>query len=302
MSWFDNLVSGVGDFVSGTGNVLTDVAKGIFGDDVDVGALAGLIGSAAYKSGGVDPLLDMLGLDFLQSDANAPRPAGYQGSIPKYVAVQERVLQPGLTPKPGDPGRRYFSDVIYAQKPESMMTPPTLEQARAMAQAQAQGLASLPTLPTPSPANRPAPNASNTPSGGGVMGGANAVMDRASGSEPVDEAGIANAQRITNQMSQLFAAGGLASLGGKGGYYLGGITDGMADKVPARIDGRQEARLSDGEFVVPADVVSHLGNGNSNAGAQQLYAMMDDVRQARTGRKQQGKQINPKRFMPGMGA
>jgi hypothetical protein len=80
------------------------------------------------------------------------------------------------------------------------------------------------------------------------------------------------------------------------------MTDGMADKVPARIDGRQEARLSDGEFVVPADVVSHLGNGNSNAGAQQLYAMMDKVRQERTGRKQQGRQINPKRFMPGMGA
>jgi len=73
----------------------------------------------------------------------------------------------------------------------------------------------------------------------------------------------------------------------------------MADKVPARIDGRQEARLSDGEFVVPADVVSHLGNGNSNAGAQQLYAMMDKVRQARTGRKEQGKEINPRQYMPG---
>jgi hypothetical protein len=42
----------------------------------------------------------------------------------------------------------------------------------------------------------------------------------------------------------------------------------MADKVPATIDGTQEARLSDGEFVIPADVVSHLGNGNSNAGAK----------------------------------
>lgn len=101
--------------------------------------------------------------------------------------------------------------------------------------------------------------------------------------------------------TQLRAGGGLLGLA-KGGFYLGGPTDGMADKVPARIDGRQEARLSDGEFVVPADVVSHLGNGNSNAGAQQLYAMMDKVRQERTGRKQQGRQINPKRFMPGMGA
>jgi hypothetical protein len=76
----------------------------------------------------------------------------------------------------------------------------------------------------------------------------------------------------------------------------------MADKVPARIDGRQEARLSDGEFVIPADVVSHLGNGNSNAGAQQLYAMMDRVRKARTGREAQGRQINPSKYVPGMRA
>jgi hypothetical protein len=82
------------------------------------------------------------------------------------------------------------------------------------------------------------------------------------------------------------------------GYYLGGATDGMADKIPARIDNDQEARLSDGEFVVPADVVSHLGNGNSSAGAKNLYGMMNRVRQARTGSTQQGKQIDPNKFIP----
>jgi hypothetical protein len=94
-----------------------------------------------------------------------------------------------------------------------------------------------------------------------------------------------------------FADGGIASMAPKG-YYLGGPTDGMADKVPATIDQKQPAALSDGEFVVPADVVSHLGNGNSNAGATQLYGMMDRIRQARTGTKQQGKQVNPNKFMP----
>ena len=68
--------------------------------------------------------------------------------------------------------------------------------------------------------------------------------------------------------------GGIAKLAQ--GRYLDGSTDGMADVVPARIDGGQEARLSDGEFVIPADVVSHLGNGNSDAGAKQLHNMMDD--------------------------
>ncbi|NDG33550.1 hypothetical protein EB118_26280, partial [bacterium] len=58
------------------------------------------------------------------------------------------------------------------------------------------------------------------------------------------------------------------------------------------------AALSDGEFVIPADVVSHLGNGNSNAGAKRLYEMMDRIRGARTGNAKQGKQINPNKFLP----
>jgi hypothetical protein len=92
------------------------------------------------------------------------------------------------------------------------------------------------------------------------------------------------------------AAGGIAEL--KKGQYLGGATDGMADKIPANIDGVQEAALSDGEFVIPADVVSHLGNGNSDAGAKVLDKMMARVRKARTGNNKQGKEINPKKFLP----
>ena len=94
------------------------------------------------------------------------------------------------------------------------------------------------------------------------------------------------------------AEGGIMSLGMAQGRYLGGHSDGMADKVPANIDGRRPAALSDGEFVIPADVVSHLGNGNSNAGAKRLYEMMDRIRGARTGNTKQGKQINPNKFLP----
>jgi hypothetical protein len=91
-----------------------------------------------------------------------------------------------------------------------------------------------------------------------------------------------------------YAQGGIAQ-----GMYLGGATDGMADSIPATIGGGQQAALSDGEFVVPADVVSHLGNGNSEAGAQHLYGMMDQIRTARTGNPNQGKQIDPNKFTPG---
>ena len=93
-----------------------------------------------------------------------------------------------------------------------------------------------------------------------------------------------------------YAQGGLASVAPQG-MYLGGSTDGMADQIPATIDNRQPAALSDGEFVIPADVVSHLGNGNSDSGAKQLYGMMDRIRKARTGTTQQGKQINPNKFL-----
>ncbi len=83
------------------------------------------------------------------------------------------------------------------------------------------------------------------------------------------------------------------------GQYLRGETDGMADELDTSIDDTQPAKLSHGEFVVPADVVSHLGNGNSDAGAKKLYQMMDKIRVARTGTKEQGKRINPDKFMPG---
>ena len=92
------------------------------------------------------------------------------------------------------------------------------------------------------------------------------------------------------------AAGGLAAL--SKGNYLSGSTDGMADKVPATIGGSQPAALSDGEFVLPADVVSHLGNGNSDAGAKVLQQMMSRVRKERTGNSKQGKQIKPNKMLP----
>ena len=99
-----------------------------------------------------------------------------------------------------------------------------------------------------------------------------------------------------------YAQGGIADLGGysdyaRGGRMLKGPGDGMSDNIPATIAGKQPARLANEEFVIPADVVSHLGNGSSEAGAKQLYKMMDRVRQARTGKKTQGKQIKADMYL-----
>ncbi len=96
------------------------------------------------------------------------------------------------------------------------------------------------------------------------------------------------------------AHGGVSSLGSysDGGRLLKGPGDGMSDNIPASISNKQPARLADGEFVVPADVVSHLGNGSTDAGAKVLYKMMDQVRRARTGNPKQGRQIKPQKFIP----
>lgn len=212
----------------------------------DLADILAMGGAAAYSAGLFDNFLEDVGLGGFAASAPLAPPVGYQGGIPQYTAVRQQIPQSGIaTPRPGASGQRYFTDVIYAQKPDTPI--PTLAEAQQQSATQAEQLAAQ------------------------------------------------------NPVVRTMAAGGLASLGGRG-YYLGGTTDGMADRVPARIDGRQEARLSDGEFVIPADVVSHLGNGNSNAGAQQLYDMMDRVRKARTGRESQGTQINPSRYMPGMRA
>ena len=121
---------------------------------------------------------------------------------------------------------------------------------------------------------------------GGIASLAGGGYDRQVGEDPM-------------YMSNM-ASGGIANLGSysDGGRMLRGPGDGMSDSIPASISGKRPARLADGEFVVPADVVSHLGNGSTDAGAKQLYAMMNKVRQARTGRKSQGREIDPRKYTP----
>lgn len=207
------------------------------------------------------------------NQAKNPHPTGYQGGIPKYTSVRGEL--PPTTPaaRPGAGGQRYFTDTSFANNAAG---PTGLEAIKAAALTQ--GTALNTQNQARAAANPPAPTMTPEQQ--------QAASDKFYGRAPVKA-----------------AHGGLMGLaaGGKPahGRYLQGSTDGMADKLPARIDHGQEAALSHGEFVIPADVVSHLGNGNSDAGAKQLYKMMDNIRQARTGNKKQGKEINPNKFTPG---
>jgi len=224
--------------------------------------------------------------------------------IPNYSFVRYGV--PGTynpDRRPGSRGQRYFTDYAYTPRGSE----DAAQRAFAAQAGQLQGANAGVMTPYPGPVTPPDPT-------GMTMGN--------DGSGPAS--GVINTNPVTSQsgfsnFTSQYKYGGLAALAGGGpasaynrryngyaaggrpanpGYYLGGSTDGMADKVPARIDGTQEARLSDGEFVIPADVVSHLGNGNSNAGAKNLYNMMDRVRKARTGNTKQGTEINPNKFIP----
>jgi hypothetical protein len=99
------------------------------------------------------------------------------------------------------------------------------------------------------------------------------------------------------------ATGGQYNLGSysDGGRLLRGPGDGVSDSIPATIGRGQPARLADGEFVIPARIVSELGNGSTEAGARKLYAMMDRVQRARrktTGKKKVAVNTRTERLLP----
>jgi hypothetical protein len=147
---------------------------------------------------------------------------------------------------------------------------------------------------------------SSTISSGGIQDlyGTN---DQTTGTQNLSKEGygIGRLNSLAAEGSRAKAADTFYAMGGpiafaKGGHqgYLNGAGDGMSDSIPATIEGKQPARLADGEFVIPADVVSHIGNGSSKAGSKQLYAMLDRIRKARTGHTKQGKEIKPHKYMP----
>ena len=235
---------------------------------------------------------------------NSPMPTGYMGGIPDYTYTRNLVPnafagyerdnagvmaldaeEEYIPRRPGGAGRSYFTKGVFA--PATTETTVGEEEEELISVCPPGSLRAGETIPTDAVADY-CNQIHTTNSGSGT--------NSSSGEAVVLSDGAITTTEGTGSEYTNLAGGGLASLNPRG-YYLGGRTDGMADRIPATINQRQPARLSDGEFVVPADVVSHLGNGSSNAGADQLFSMMDRVRKARTGRKSQGKKINPQRYL-----
>lgn len=199
--------------------------------------------------------------------------ASYRDGGKAAMDYYERMTKPkeGFSGK-SDPGSRYAGEVMFDTDPDTRSLDPVTAAIIRQAKVNKRANMQLPGIKRPTP-----------------MGQINMVP--------------ANMKKGDESPNTVDAAGGgIMSLGGyaAGGNprLLKGPGDGMSDNIPATISGKQPARLADGEFVVPADVVSHLGNGSTEAGAKKLHQMMTNVRKARTGNPKQGKQINPNKYMP----
>jgi hypothetical protein len=209
---------------------------------------------------------------------------GYNRPVPKMDVLAERPVYNDTNRRPGEAGRRYFTNPLFVAQGDTA----NMEKAQAATMAQKAGLeAAAPRYAAPAPN----PYAGKIP------------IDFSKQQTPVVPAAglpaIPTREQINMQNQQRAAVPVKMAVGGiaDAGRYLQGKTDGMADEIETSIDGEQPALLSHGEFVIPADVVSHLGNGNSEAGAEKLYGMMDRIREARTGTKEQGKEIDADKFL-----
>jgi hypothetical protein len=192
------------------------------------------------------------------------------GSLSDSITQYQRMLS-GNTP--AAPAPSHDVGIYYDLDPDTRYQDPLTAAQIRQAKVNQRAYVSAPVAKRPTPMgklNLPTSSKSKDSSGGDVEAYRGGIMHSSLGG---------------------YAAGGNPRL-------LKGPGDGMSDNIPATINGRQPARLADGEFVIPADVVSHLGNGSTEAGAKQLHGMMDKVRKARTGNPKQGKEINPQKYMP----
>ena len=214
---------------------------------------------------------------------NQDKQGGYNKPVPKMDMVREQIQYNDPNRRPGEAGRQYFTDPRYAAQGDAE----ALAAAKTASANQVSGIQAA-YQPRPAPAPNPYAGKMKMAYNPPVVGSSSSNQSAALPQIPT---------QLTAQGGIPMAQGGIADAG----RYLRGKTDGMADEIETSIDEEQPALLSHGEFVIPADVVSHLGNGNSEAGAEKLYEMMDRIRMARTGTKEQGKEIDPDKFIAATG-
>jgi hypothetical protein len=261
-----------GTFMDSMGNIFNSAGKmltGKSGTGAQLASLAGLAGLAGAFGGGSS------GGGF----------AGYRGGIPKYTASRTQYAAPvstlGMGYRPSDTEvmdylkRPGLNDAMIARSMNEYGVSPD----------RIAGITGTPVADVQSryqAALGPNAGIARRPGSGGVTYFSPMVYtpQAAPAAAPATPAPVTPAVVEPER----YAGGGIASLGGysDGGQLLRGPGDGVSDDIPATIGDKQPARLADGEFVVPARIVSELGNGSTEAGARKLYAMMDRIKKARS--------------------
>jgi hypothetical protein len=216
---------------------------------------------------------------------------GFQGSIPKYTASRTQYAPPVSTVNRG-PAPSNEAVMDYLKRPglnDSMI-------ARSMNEygVSPQQIADVTKSPLADIQARyqaaMGPNAgiARRPGSGGVTYFSPMVYTPQAAAPAAPAAPVEQVTQPNPTIQDTYAAGGMAegglgSLGSysDGGRLLKGPGDGVSDSIPAMIGKNQPARLADGEFVIPARIVSEIGNGSTDAGARKLYAMMDRIKKAR---------------------
>ena len=261
-----------GTFMDSMGNIFSSAGKLLTGGSGTGAQLASLAGLGALLNSG--------------GGGGGGGFAGYRGGIPKYTASRTQYAPPvstvGMGYRPSD------AEVMdYLKRPglnDSMI-------ARSMNEygVSPERIAGITGSPVANIQSRYqaalGPNAgiARRPGSGGVTYFSPMVYTP----QAAPAAPVAPVEQVTQPnptIQDTYAAGGIASLGAysDGGQLLRGLGDGVSDDIPATIGDKQPARLADGEFVVPARIVSELGNGSTEAGARKLYAMMDRIKKARS--------------------
>ena len=262
----------------------------------DPGILSSIGGILSGKSGSMAQIASLGGLGALLNSMGGSGGGGfkgYQGSIPKYTASRTQYAAPvstvGMGYKPSDTEvmdylkRPGLNDAMIARSMNEFGVAP-------------ERVASITGTPIADVQSRyqaaMGPNAgiARRPGSGGVTYFSPMVYTP-QGAAPAAPAAPAEPAVVAPQnpiIEPTYAQGGMAhsglgSLGGysDGGRLLKGPGDGVSDSIPAMIGKNQPARLADGEFVIPARIVSEIGNGSTDAGARKLYAMMDRIQKAR---------------------
>jgi hypothetical protein len=238
----DQLFAKITGADSGSSNPISLITKLLSGTG-EQGKAGQLAGVAGLYS-----LINALGGGLGQTGQGVYK--GYTGGIPKYTATREMKDIPQTVPVPA-----------------RAAVPATATQA------------AIPAAPATTAPRRPG-------SGGVTYFSPMTYTPTVVQAAPTGDVTPKNAAQFLPEVKAAgggMMSGGISALGGysDGGRLLRGPGDGVSDSIPATIGGKRPARLADGEFVIPARIVSEIGNGSTEAGAKKLYAMMDRIQGAR---------------------